>query len=95
MDTKADAKAADTLQALTVLMADMQDELKEWRPMIDRLRAQLAQDGRAQEKSHESEVITLEDMIDRLRARVVFWRKTALLFMSIASLFIVLQVAWR
>ena len=95
MDTKGDAKAADTLQALTVLMADTQDELKEWRPLIDRLRAQLAQDGRAQEERHASAVMALEDRIDRLQARIIFWRRIAMLFIGIAMLFVGLQFTWR
>jgi hypothetical protein len=95
MDTKAEAKAAETLQALTVLMADMQDEFKEWRPMIDRLRAQLAQTERAQEKSHEEVVVAFEDAMERLRGSVVFWRNTAVLCISIAAVVLVLQVAWR
>jgi len=95
MDTKADSKTADVLQAVTITMADMKDELEEWRPMIDRLRAQLAQDGREQEERHASAVMTLEDGIDRLHARVVFWRRIALLFLGLATLFVGLHVGWR
>jgi hypothetical protein len=95
MDTKADSKTVDALQAVTITMADMKDELAEWRPMIDRLRAQLAQDGRAQEERHTGAVMTLEDRIDRLQASVVFWRRIALLFVGLATSFVGLHFGWR
>jgi hypothetical protein len=95
VDTKTDAKAIDALQAFTVTIADMKDELADWRPMIDRLRAQLAQDGRAQEERHTSAVMALEDRIDRLQASVLFWRRIAVLFIGIAMLFVGLRLGWR
>ena len=95
MDTKADPKAIDALQAFTVTIADLKDELADWRPMIDRLRAQLAQDGRVQEERHASVVIALEDRIDRLQASTRFWRRIAMLFIGIAMLFVGLRFTWR
>ena len=95
MDTKADSKTVETLQAVTITMADMTDELAEWRPMIDRLRAQLAYDGREQEKRQEETVVTLEDRIHRLQASVVFWRRIALLFLGLATSFVGLHFGWR
>ena len=63
--------------------------------MIDRLRAQLAQDGRAQEERHASAVRALEDRIARLQARALFWRWIAMLFIGIAVLFVGLRIGWR
>jgi hypothetical protein len=95
MDSKTDPKASDVLQAFTVTIADLKDELADWRPMIDRLRAQLAQDGRMQEERHAAAVMTLEDRIDRLQASALFWRRLAMLFIGIAVLFVGLRIGWR
>jgi hypothetical protein len=95
METKTDPKAVDALQALTVMIADLKDELTDWRPMIDRLRAQLAQDGRAQEEQHAAAIMTLEDQIDRLHTRLLFWRRIAMLFIGVTVLFVGLRLGWR
>ena len=69
MDSKTDPKASDVLQAFTVTIADLKDELADWRPMIDRLRAQLAQDGRMQEERHAAAVMTLEEARSQIPGR--------------------------